>query len=87
MRNSVPCGLAIGSQRASSSQGHLPLTRDEKLNTTTRSIAKDLAAITAVRKHQPSVMEGMGDWKQGNCVSFYKRNEMFYYSDYWDAEI
>ena len=65
MRNSLPCGLAIGSQRASSSQGHLPLTRDEKLNKTTRSTAKDLAAIT-VRKHQPSVMEGLGDWKQGN---------------------
>ena len=46
IRNSFPCGLAIGSQRALSSQGHLPLTKAEKLTrTTTKQIAKDFSSI------------------------------------------
>ena len=72
MRNSFPGGLAIGSHKDWSSQGHLPFTVAEKLPQNRRTSDKNLPAMTkeALTEGTNSRSEReFGTWKRGNQVS------------------
>ena len=72
MRNSFPGGLAIGSHKDWSSQGHLPFTVAEKLPQNRRTSDKNLPGMTkeALTEGTNSRSEReFGTWKRGNQVS------------------
>lgn len=73
MKNSLPGGLEIGSQRASSSQGHFPTTEATKHIRTRRATRINRAAISLANTNVKNLSE---DWKRKNVEpTGYPRNE------------